>query len=202
MNKLLAPLLLVACLVHADDITTTTGKTYSNAVVSRIESDALTVKHGGGISRIPFTELGGDLQKRYGFDPAKAVLNSRDVATETRRQQKIAKIVQGRCSFYGHVESKTEGGLVINGLLGLGKPRREQVGGDFMVTLEKVTFSGRYFLAGYPNEAGLVDNDLVSGVCYPAGIYPYETVLGSQATIKRLAFTPELAESLLSSDKP
>jgi TolA-binding protein len=53
-------------------ITTTNGKQYKNATISRVEPDGVSVKFSGGLVKIPFTELPKDLQQKYNYDPEKA----------------------------------------------------------------------------------------------------------------------------------
>jgi hypothetical protein len=51
---------------------TVNGKEYKDATVSRIEPDGLVLKTKSGISKVYFTELPKEVQKRYGYDPQKA----------------------------------------------------------------------------------------------------------------------------------
>lgn len=62
-----------ACVrVFAEDFTTTDGKKLEGVTVTRIEPDGIVVMTDSGIEKIVFTKLPEDVQKKYGFDPAKA----------------------------------------------------------------------------------------------------------------------------------
>ena len=58
--------------VNAEDITTTTGKKYSNVTISRIDPSGITIMTDSGIQRIPFAELPEEFRTKYGYDPQKA----------------------------------------------------------------------------------------------------------------------------------
>jgi hypothetical protein len=69
----------------AEDLTTLTGRTYTNANVSRVDGDGITVLYPGGGSKIAFTNLPPEIQKKYGYDPEKA-------AAIAAKQEKIKKL--------------------------------------------------------------------------------------------------------------
>jgi hypothetical protein len=69
----------------AEDLTTLDNNTYHDIRVSRIEVDGIIALYSGGGGKIFFTNLPPDLQKRYGYDPAKA-------AALAARQEKIRKL--------------------------------------------------------------------------------------------------------------
>ncbi|MEO7933387.1 MAG: hypothetical protein ABIT76_09545 [Chthoniobacterales bacterium] len=66
--------LLLAYLVPltADDITTLAGKEYKGVRISRTEPDGIVVVTDSGIEKLQFGLLPADVQKKYGYDPAKA----------------------------------------------------------------------------------------------------------------------------------
>ena len=68
------PLLMLcfASVAFSDDFKTVTGKEYKNATVSRVEPDGIVLTNKAGISKVYFTELPKDVQKRFGYDPQKA----------------------------------------------------------------------------------------------------------------------------------
>jgi hypothetical protein len=79
-----------ASVAIADDFKTTNGKEYKNANVSRVEPDGILITFSGGIVKLPFTELAGDVQKKYGYD-------SQTAATYTAEEnQKLAALAQQR----------------------------------------------------------------------------------------------------------
>jgi len=68
-------LFLIFCCVPvalADDFKTLAGKEYENVTVSRVEPDGIVLTGKSGISKVYFTELPKDVQKRFGYDPEKA----------------------------------------------------------------------------------------------------------------------------------
>ncbi|MGD9874516.1 MAG: hypothetical protein AB7T27_09635 [Kiritimatiellia bacterium] len=69
--------LFAALSIPAEDITTSKGKTYINARITRVEPDGISFSHAGGIAKIPFWELPEEIQKKYGYDPQKAAAYSR-----------------------------------------------------------------------------------------------------------------------------
>ncbi len=50
-------------------IKTTTGVTYKNCTVTKVEPDAITLVHSDGAAKIPFDQLSPELQKKYHYDP-------------------------------------------------------------------------------------------------------------------------------------
>jgi hypothetical protein len=58
---------LCASLTLADDFKTVSGKEYKNATVSRVEADGIVIRTKGGISKVYFTELPKDVQKRFHY---------------------------------------------------------------------------------------------------------------------------------------
>ena len=50
-------------------IKTTTGVTYKNCTVTKVEPDAITLIHSDGAAKIPFDQLSPELQKKYHYDP-------------------------------------------------------------------------------------------------------------------------------------
>ena len=56
---------LFASLALSEDFKTTNGKVYKDATVTRIEADGIELKTKTGISKVYFTELPQDVQKRF-----------------------------------------------------------------------------------------------------------------------------------------
>ena len=69
----------------AEDLITLTGRTYTNANITRVDVDGITVLYPGGGSKLAFTNLPPEIQKKYGYDPGKA-------AAIAARQEKIKKL--------------------------------------------------------------------------------------------------------------
>jgi hypothetical protein len=74
--KTLSLLIIVFCVLAlpslGEDITTLSGKTYSNVTITRVEPDGITIKHSAGLIKLFYGELPEDVRARYGADPAKA----------------------------------------------------------------------------------------------------------------------------------
>jgi hypothetical protein len=80
--------------VHAPDsselgnITTLLGKTFQNCQLLKVESDGITVSYAQGITKILYAYLPPDWQKKFGYDPQKAVLvNEADIRFREQSQQ-------------------------------------------------------------------------------------------------------------------
>src|SRR5262245_54588256 len=63
---------LSSSLALAEDFKTINGKEYKNATVTQVEADGIAVRTKTGISKLYFTELPEDVQKRFHYDPAQA----------------------------------------------------------------------------------------------------------------------------------
>ena len=63
-----------------NDLVAADGQIYRNVRVRRIEPDALTFRHDGGVTRVPFELLPADVQKKYEYDPQAAAAYQRAVA--------------------------------------------------------------------------------------------------------------------------
>lgn len=64
--------LLMGVSAFADDITMLDGKTYRNVQVTSSDPISITVSHSTGAGRILFAEMDAELQKKYGYNAAKA----------------------------------------------------------------------------------------------------------------------------------
>lgn len=53
------------------DITTLDGKTYKDALVTGVEADGVHISFRDGVVKVPFDQLPQELQRQYGYDPAK-----------------------------------------------------------------------------------------------------------------------------------
>jgi hypothetical protein len=82
--------MLSASLALAEDFKTINGKEYKNATVTQVEADGIVVKTKTGISKLYFTELPEDVQKRYHYDPANAAAaQAAQLAATQRANQAI-----------------------------------------------------------------------------------------------------------------
>jgi hypothetical protein len=62
----------VSALARADDLVTIGGKRYEKVRVTEITPVTIAFTHSSGVARLPFTEFGPDVQKKFGYDEAKA----------------------------------------------------------------------------------------------------------------------------------
>jgi hypothetical protein len=67
-----AVVMLLGVAAMADDITTLDGKTYRNVKVTSSDPISITVSHSTGVGMLLFAEMDADLQKKYGYNAAKA----------------------------------------------------------------------------------------------------------------------------------
>ena len=65
---------LSASLALAEDFKTINGKEYKDATIRRVEADGIVVKTKSGISKVYFTELPKEVQKRFHYEAPKAVV--------------------------------------------------------------------------------------------------------------------------------
>lgn len=73
-------------------IVTLTGEKFERAIVTRVDVDAITVKHSTGIARIPFSNLSPELRSKFGFDPQRlAAFNEAQTAAEKAQAEADAK---------------------------------------------------------------------------------------------------------------
>jgi hypothetical protein len=81
---------LSVSLTLADDFKTNNGKEYKNAIVTEVDPDGIVVRSKTGISKLYFTDLPEEVQKRYHYDPANAaVAHAAEVATIQGTNQQI-----------------------------------------------------------------------------------------------------------------
>ena len=91
MKILTTMLLLAAMPALADTITTITGTTYLDASVTKTTPVAISITHSTGTAKIPFKNLPAALQKKYGYDPAKATEYEAQEAQRQAEQKQRAE---------------------------------------------------------------------------------------------------------------
>lgn len=91
MKILLTILLLAAMPALADTITTISGTTYLDASVTKTTPTAISISHSTGMAKIPFKDLPAALQKKYGYDPAKAAEYEAQEAQRAAEQKQRAE---------------------------------------------------------------------------------------------------------------
>ena len=81
--------LLAMARVTADDLTTRDGQVYHNYRVIDHDAGYITIMDSDGGGKIPLSNLPADLQKQYGYDPAKADAAVKE-ETEADQQERAA----------------------------------------------------------------------------------------------------------------
>jgi transcriptional regulator with XRE-family HTH domain len=89
----LATLLASSAISRADDLVTFSGKRYENIDVTEITPATIAFTHSTGAARLSFTEVGPDVQKKYGYDQAKA---NAWLAEPARKADEAVKAEQAR----------------------------------------------------------------------------------------------------------
>lgn len=94
----LAPLTaatLIANAAFADELqtlVTTNGHRYEKARITEVTPIAITIFHSTGVSRVPLTEFPPDVQRRFGYDEAKArAWLAEQAKVEEAKKQQVAK---------------------------------------------------------------------------------------------------------------
>jgi hypothetical protein len=82
-----------AVVSRADDLVTAKGTRYENVRVTEITPTTIAFRHSAGAARLSFTELGPDVQKKYGYDEAKA---KAWLAEEAKKAEEAATAEQAR----------------------------------------------------------------------------------------------------------
>ncbi len=77
----------MAVLVAADDcfsadVTTLDGKTYKDARVTGVEANGVHISFREGVVEVPFDQLPQELQRQYGYDPAKTTELQKGIAVK------------------------------------------------------------------------------------------------------------------------
>ena len=62
----------------AEDFKTTNGKEYKDATITRVEGDGIVIRTKTGISKVYFTELSKDVQKRFHYGQATPIAAQRE----------------------------------------------------------------------------------------------------------------------------
>jgi hypothetical protein len=84
---------LSLAILHADELqtlVTTTGHRFEKARVTEVTPTTITIRHSAGLSRVPLSEFPADVQKKFGYDEAKAKACLAEVARQQQAQQAAA----------------------------------------------------------------------------------------------------------------
>ena len=75
----------------AEDFKTINGKEYKNVTVSRVEPDGIVLKSKSGITKVYFTELPKDVQKRFQHDSAQGAHFTADKGNRAQQNAAFAE---------------------------------------------------------------------------------------------------------------
>jgi hypothetical protein len=89
-----------------DDYKTVGVKEYRNARVSRVEPDGVVLVYKSGVVKVYFAELPEEIQKRFGYDPAKAENNRKSL--EDRRIEEQKATVERKKNVEAHLKEAEE----------------------------------------------------------------------------------------------
>jgi hypothetical protein len=70
------------------ELVTTSGKSYRNVFVTKVEADAILIRHADGLSRVSLFDVSEEIQVRYHFDPVEGMKTYRKNLAENRERQK------------------------------------------------------------------------------------------------------------------
>src|SRR5437762_4036676 len=80
-------MLCFASITLAEDFKTIKGKEYKNARVSRVEPDGIVLVHKFGVTKVYFSELPKEVQKRFGYDTDK--IEAEQAAARAAEEKRI-----------------------------------------------------------------------------------------------------------------
>jgi hypothetical protein len=171
---------------------TLSGKEYTEVAVTGVLPNSIRFTHEAGAATVQLADLSPELQKQFGYDPAKAAEFSRrqaeaDGANRDRTQMranlaKLEGLVRGsKLNVQLRIMQVLENGVLAHS---------SEVGAHDAV--------GRVFLVC--DTYGKVDGGEVQGSIYFAGTHSYTTVAGARATVMKYATSAEKAVALLVTD--
>ena len=107
-------ILCFASVAVAEDFKAIDGKEYKNVRVSRVEPDGIVLISKSGISKVYFTELPPDIQKRFRYDASNAAVYSAEQAAsqaafQTQQAELRQKVAEERNRYWtGQEPAKTQ----------------------------------------------------------------------------------------------
>jgi len=190
------PLILLCLAARAEDLTTTEGKVYKEVTIRKVEPDGLAIMHAEGLAKVPFTKLSAEIQKKHGYDPAKA----KEFAEKQEAQQKANEDAIDRGLAVQAREQKVEEKPAAEtpapavtrkpGRLVLGKKtKKQEIGGRILQVLQEgLLFSGGsgspWLMVDHPEQRTLTDGRTVK--CYAVkteAIFEYTDLQGGARTV-------------------
>ncbi len=194
MKTIFSVLVFTVTVACSEDFTTTTGKAYKGATVSRVEADGIIITTEDGIVKLRFADLPPDVAKRFGYDPQKAAAfaaeNARAAAANNvaasaaaRRdaeQRKTAAAVGDMKKTGRRAELKIVQ-VLANGILATGVIDNPDGSG--------FAYKTPFFVACATG--GLTDGQRVEQMLYEFGVHKYTDVTGAGRTVKAYAISPD-----------
>ena len=168
------------------------GHTYENVRWVRTTAADAIIYHSTGVATIPLEKLPPELQKHFGYDPAKAVAwrvaeQQRAIAAEQAQRQAqqrenarralLAQAKPCQCDVVSVVEGQ---GLICDDRSFI--DANSAAGGT-----NPTAFRPVYFFLVYDTR-GIVNNQHVQCQAYPDGDYTYTTVSGASQKIHRWVY--------------
>lgn len=200
-------LLLLCCLgiARAEDVTLKTGVILKNATVSKRDPSSVTFSHDDGILKVWLAELPEELQKKFGYDPAKSAEYSQKEAEayeKTTRAAKLDKILDdfGKLAPEVHVQviQALAGGAICR-VTSIKEPAPGKVTqlGKGVIEVEKqapklgfIKEGETIFISGLKN---VIDNDSWEGKIWPGAFMTYETVGAGTKKVRKYTTSPSTA---------
>jgi hypothetical protein len=141
---------LLASLGLADDFKTLSGKEYKDATVSRIEPDGIVVKTKSGLSKLYFTELPNEVQRRFNYDPQRAAAfaaaeAANYAATQNQQQKQVDEAQRQQAAAGQNVANVGEIQATVNAIHGL-QGRLAQIQSEKALVQEQINQMRRWHL--------------------------------------------------------
>lgn len=216
MKLLCSILLSCALLLQAEETTQDVyprlkigAKEYVNVQVLSVNPSGLKVRHDSGGGLIRFTDLPAVLQKKYGYDPAKAAAHDRALQAE---QQKALEGIEKEREAIRAREVATVASVALKYPVVLNIVRVLPEGclcAYRMVyrTEDTARYSLGYLMSGSPSTLAvtgeaeelmlvtglpglLVDGTRIAGFITATDTYSYETLDGNVRTVYRCEYSP------------
>jgi len=172
-------------------VTTSDGKTYENASVSKISASSVTLMLPSGIATVGLEQLPEDMRARFGYDPEAAAKEKEAMAAaQAARQAQLAAMQEAQAKEAAmkaelekaelrdcYVWRFVEGGLIFNSH-GFQDPDGKRAvfivpgsGWGWNQILDARDTDTQYHLSGVPDEPALVDDQPFSAYMIPNGTY-------------------------------
>jgi hypothetical protein len=167
-------------------ILTVDGVAYSNVTFGAVTPNAVSILHSTGVSSIPLAKLPPNLQKQFGYNPAKAEQSQpADAKAGRAEQEKAPQPEQQKTGAAKELTKNAEfraGGRVVavlpEGIIleytASGSTRPSPNLFDRVHALTAPPQTHRTLLVGDPKQAGLSPGASVDGYMSPSGTFTYD----------------------------